>query len=92
MLIVERAQPGQCLGFEGWHANLSMLLDPAHYGLDKGVELVSPGPSAHIDDFLGKITRGDDPSTDRVLKIMRAIGDSVSPADDVTLDRERRRP
>ena len=69
-----------------------MLLHRSHDCPDEGVQLLPPGPPAHVDDLVGKIIWSHDPGMDRVLEVVCAVGDPVGPADDVALDGERRRP
>ena len=89
VLIVERPQRCKSSSLIGWHSHFTVLLGGAYDRPDESVQLLAPGSSAHLDNLVGKIINGDDPSMDGVLEVVGAVRDPVGPADDVALHGER---
>ena len=85
-LIVERPQSRQSTRFLRRHPHLAVLLDRSYDCPDEGFQLLLSSSPAHLDDFVRKIIQRHDPGMDGVLEIVRALGDPVSPADDMALD------
>ena len=81
----------RALASRGRHADLAVLVDGRDHRSDERVQLVAPGTAADLDDLGGHIGGGHDAGVHGVLQVVGTVGDPVRPADDLALDRARRR-